>query len=53
MAPFWMENQMVWTKTKKELIGELMIWRTKIQGKVQGRVQLKESIYFKWLQIGS
>jgi hypothetical protein len=29
MAPFWWENQLVWTqkKKKKELKGELMIWR--------------------------
>jgi hypothetical protein len=30
MAPFWRENQLVWTtKKKKKLKGELMIWRTK------------------------
>jgi hypothetical protein len=30
----------VWTR-QKELNGELMIWRTKMQPKVQGRVELK------------
>jgi len=39
---FWRENQLFWTKTK-ELKGELMIWRTKMQARVQGKVQLKES----------
>jgi hypothetical protein len=29
-----------------------MIWRTKIQAKVQGKVELKDSICFKWVQIG-
>jgi hypothetical protein len=29
-----------------------MIWRTKMQARVQGRVQLKDSIYFKSVQIG-
>jgi hypothetical protein len=34
MAPFWRENQLVWTK-KKELKGELMIWRMKVKARVQ------------------
>jgi hypothetical protein len=35
-------------KKKKKLNGrELMIWRTKIQAKVQGKVELKDSICFK------
>jgi len=34
MAPFWRENQLVWTKTK-ELKGELMIWRMKVKARVQ------------------
>jgi hypothetical protein len=39
---------------KKELKRELMFWRTKMQQtKVQSRVQLKDSICFKWVQIGS
>jgi len=32
---------------RKELQGELMIWRTKMQARVQGRVQLKDSVCFK------
>jgi hypothetical protein len=32
---------------KKELKGELRIWRTKMQARVQGRVQLKDSTCFK------
>jgi hypothetical protein len=40
MAPFWRENQLVQTKKKKELGGELMIWKCKMQS----RVQLKDSI---------
>jgi hypothetical protein len=44
-------NQLV--QTKKELKGELMVWRTKMQAKVQGKVQLKDSICFKCVQIGS
>jgi hypothetical protein len=38
---------------KKEHQGELMIWRTKMQARVQGTVQLKDSVCFKWVQIGS
>jgi hypothetical protein len=33
--------------------GELMTWKTKMQANVQGMVQLKDSICFKWVQIGS
>jgi hypothetical protein len=33
--------------------GELLIWRTKNQAKDQGTVQLKGSICFKLVQIGS
>jgi hypothetical protein len=32
---------------KKDLKGYLMIWRTKMQARIQGRVQLKDSICFK------
>jgi hypothetical protein len=35
------------------LKGELLIWRTKNQAKDQGTVQLKDSIRFKLVQIGS
>jgi hypothetical protein len=38
---------------KKSSQGELMIWRTKMQARIQGRVQLKDSIRFKWVQISS
>jgi hypothetical protein len=38
-------------KKKKELKGELMIWRTKMQARVQGIVELKHSSCFKWVQI--
>jgi hypothetical protein len=42
MAPFSKENQLVWA-LKMSSKGELVIWRTKIQA----RVQLKDSIGFK------
>jgi hypothetical protein len=41
-TPFWRGNQLVQTKAK-----ELMIWRTKIQARAQGVVELKDSIWFK------
>jgi hypothetical protein len=34
-------------KKKHKLKRELMIWRTKMQGSVQGKVQLKDSSCFK------
>ncbi len=37
----------------KELNGELMIWRTKMQARVQGMVQFKDSVCFKLVQIAS
>jgi hypothetical protein len=49
---FWRENQLLQTK-KKLLKGELLIWRTKNHAKDQGTVQLKLSICFKSVQIGS
>jgi hypothetical protein len=30
-----------------------MIWRTKMQARVQGKLQLKDSICYKWVQLGS
>jgi hypothetical protein len=36
-------------KKKKSSKEELVIWRTKMQA----RVQLKDSICFKWVQIGA
>jgi len=54
MAPFWRENHLVETqKQKTSYKGELMTWRTKMQARVQGNVQLKSSICFKWVQISS
>jgi hypothetical protein len=50
MAPFWRENQLVQTPKRvgeKNLKRELMIWRTKMQTRVQGRVELNDSIYLK------
>jgi len=35
------------------LKGELLIWRTKNEARDQGVVQLKDSICFKSVQIGS
>ncbi len=52
MGPFWRENQSVRTPPK-DLKGELRIWRIKMQARVQGSVLLKDSICFKWVQIGS
>jgi hypothetical protein len=47
-------NQLRPPKEKKKILkGELMIWRTKMQTRVQGKVQLKDSICFKWVHIGS
>jgi hypothetical protein len=40
---------LVQTTKKKSSKGELMIWRIKMQA----RVQLKDSICFNWVQIGS
>jgi len=39
MAPFWRENQLNRTQKTKELKGEreLMIWRTKLQVRIQGK----------------
>jgi hypothetical protein len=48
-----LEGKSIGSDQKKELKGEFMIWRTKMQAKVQGKVQLKDSICFKWVQIGS
>jgi hypothetical protein len=41
MAPFWKGNRFVGISTKKKLKGNLMIWRTKMQARVQGRCDLK------------
>jgi hypothetical protein len=34
MASFWRETN--WSEHKKELNGELMVWRTKVEAMVQG-----------------
>jgi len=36
---------------EKKLKRELMIWRMEMQARLQGKVQLKDSICFKWVQI--
>jgi hypothetical protein len=50
---FGEKNQLVQTKRNELKASELMIWRTQMQARVQGRVQLKDSICFKWVQIVS
>jgi len=52
MAPV-LEGKSIGLDQKTVLIGELLIWRTKNQAKDQARVQLKDSICFKSVQIGS
>jgi hypothetical protein len=47
-----LEAKSISLNTKKRN-GELTIWRTKMQARVQGRVQLKDSICSKCVQIGS
>jgi len=50
MGPFW-EGKPIGSdpqeKKKKDLKGELRIWRIKMQARVQGSVLLKDSIRFK------
>jgi hypothetical protein len=48
--PKWhlfLEGKSIGSDQKFLLKGELMIWRTKMQARVQGMVQLKDSICFK------
>jgi hypothetical protein len=53
MAPVW-EGKQIGLDQKTVLKGELLIWRTKNQARDQGTlVQLKDSICFKSVQIGS
>ncbi len=52
MAPV-LERKSIGSDQKKMLKGELLIWRTKNQARDQGIVQLKDSICFKPVQIGS
>ncbi len=52
MAPV-LEGKSIGSDQKIVLKGELLIWRTKNEARVQGIVQLKDSICFKSVQIGS
>jgi hypothetical protein len=53
MAPV-LEGKSIGLAQKTMLKGELLIWRTKNQARDQGTlVQLKDSICFKSLQIGT
>jgi hypothetical protein len=48
-----LEGKAIGFDQKKKLKGQLMIWKTKMRPRVQGKVQLQDSICFKWDQIGS
>jgi hypothetical protein len=48
-----LEGKSIGSDQKIVLKGELLIWRTKNQARKQGIVQLKDSICFKSIQIGS
>jgi hypothetical protein len=52
MAPV-LEGKSIGWDPKTVLKGELLIWRTKNQARDRGTVQLKDSICFKSVQIGS
>jgi uncharacterized protein YeaC (DUF1315 family) len=53
MAPA-LEGKSISSDQKKIVLkGELLIWRTKNLARDQGTVQLKDSICFKSVQIGS
>jgi hypothetical protein len=52
MAPV-LEGKSIGSDQKTVLKGKLLIWRTKNQARDQGTVQLKDSIFFKSIQIGS
>jgi hypothetical protein len=52
MAPI-LEGKSIGLEQKTVLKGEHLIWRTKNQARDQGIVQLKDSICFKSVQIGS
>jgi hypothetical protein len=47
------EGKSIGSDQKTVQKGELLIWRTKNQARDQGTVQLKDSICFKSVQIGS
>jgi hypothetical protein len=48
-----LEGKSIGSDQKIVLKGELLIWRIKNQARDQGIVQLKDSICFKSVQIGS
>jgi hypothetical protein len=52
MAPL-LEGTSIGLDQRTVLKGELLIWRTKNQARDQGTVQLKDSVCFKSVQIGS
>jgi hypothetical protein len=52
MAPV-LEGKSIGSDPKTVLKGELLIWRTKNQARDQDTVELKDSICFKSVQIGS
>ncbi len=52
MAPV-LEGKSIGSDRKTVLKGELLIWRTKNQARDPGTLQLKDSICFTWVQIGS
>jgi hypothetical protein len=47
------EGKSIGSERKTVLKGEPLIWRTKNQAKAQDTVQLKDSICFKSVEIGS
>jgi hypothetical protein len=51
MAPV-LEGKWIGLDQETVLKGELLIWRTKNQARDQGIVHLKDSIWFKPVQIG-
>jgi hypothetical protein len=52
MAPV-LDGKYIGLDQNTVLQGELLIWRTKNEARDQGTVQLKDSICFKSVQIGS
>jgi hypothetical protein len=48
-----LEGTSIGSDQRTVLKGELLNWRTKNQARDQGTVQLKDSIWFKSVQIGS
>jgi uncharacterized protein YeaC (DUF1315 family) len=52
MAPV-LEGKSIGSDQKKVLKGELLIWRSKNRARDEDTVQLKDSICFKSVQIGS